>query len=361
MIWTGSDPDEDDITYTIELQNDFDEEVLTFSTVNDTVVDITGLRFGLKYFWQVGAKDDINQDLILSEIGVFETIDAPDNRHVFVRNIDGNNVIFSVDTEGNELQLTSASVNSFRPRQNSSANRIAFLSNSNSETHIFTMDKDGSNIQQITAQVAVQGFNLNEIDFKWTQNGARLLYPNFNRLYSINLDGTGLQEVYQTTDGSFITEVTISTDESLTALKTNNVNGYNISIFTIDASGVMIDNILSGVNGAAGGLDISVNNQSVLYWYDVSGFESANYRQLDSRIFLYNRATSLVVNLSDDKQAGTNDYDCRFSPNEAQVIFTNTSNDGVSQQNILMTGTNPNDVGFERLVFVENAQMPDFE
>ncbi|WP_299115012.1 carboxypeptidase regulatory-like domain-containing protein [uncultured Winogradskyella sp.] len=361
LVWTGSDPDEDEINYTIELRNDFDDEVLSFSTVNDTMLDITGLRFGLKYFWQVGAKDNINADVIQSVVGVFETINAPENRHVFVRKINGNNVIFSTDTDGNELQLTSSSLNSFRPRQNTAADKIAFLSNSGSETHIFTMDLDGSNMEQITSQVQVNGFNLDEVDFAWTQNGGRLIYPNFDSIYSINVDGTGLQEVYQTTDGSFITEVAISADETFTAVKTNDASGYNVSIFTIDNSGTIIDNVLSGVLGAAGGLDISVDNQTILYWYDVSGFESSNYRQLDSRIFLYNRAMATADDLSDDKDAGTNDFDCRFTPNEAEIIFTNTSNDGVSQRNVLITDTDPNDAGFIRVVFAEDAQMPDFE
>ncbi|WP_296319989.1 carboxypeptidase-like regulatory domain-containing protein [Winogradskyella sp.] len=361
LVWSSSDPDGDEISYTIEIRNNFDEEVLSFSTVNDTMVDITGLRFGLKYFWQVGAKDTVNEDVIQSEVSAFETINAPENRHVFVRKIGGNNVIFSVDTSGNELQLTSSSSNSYRPRQNTVANKIAYLSNSGSETHIFTMDLDGSNVQQITSQVQVNGFDLEEIDFAWTQNGGRILYPNFDKLYSINVDGTGLFEVYQTTDASLITEVSISADESITALKTNDISGYNVSIFTIDGSGSVVDIVLSGVSGAAGGLDISVNNQFILYWYDVSGFESSNYRQLDSRIFLYTRSDGNVDDLSDDKVAGTNDFDCRFTPNEAEVIFTNTSNDGVSQHNVLITDTDPNDAGFTRIVFVEDGEMPDFE
>ena len=361
LVWTGSDPDEDEITYTIELRNNFDDEILSFSTVNDTMLDITGLRFGLKYFWQVGAKDTINEDVIQSEVSVFETINVPQNRHVFVRKLDGNNVIFSTDIDGNELQLTSSALNSYRPRQNTAANRIAFLSNNGSDTHIFTMSPDGSNVEQVTSSVPVNGFNLDEIDFAWTQNGGRLIYSDFDKLYSINVDGTGLQQVYQTPDASFITEVAISADESFTAVKTNDVNGYNVSIYTIDNSGTLIDDILSGVTGAAGGLDISVDNQSVLYWYDVSGFESPNYRQLDSRIFLYNRMTMFTDDLSDSKIAGTNDFDCRFTPNEAEIIFTNTSNDGVSQSNVLITDTDPLDVGFDRELFVENAQMPDFE
>ncbi|WP_165764789.1 carboxypeptidase-like regulatory domain-containing protein [Winogradskyella aurantia] len=363
LVWSGSDPDDDDITYTIELRNNVDDEILSFSTVNDTLVEVSGLRFGLKYFWQVGAEDDINDDVIQSEVGVFNTIALPENRYVFVREINGNNVIFSADEEGNELMLTSASSNSYRPRQNTSVNKIAFLSNVGSETHIFIMDEDGSDVTQITSQVPVNGFKLEEIDFAWTQNGDRLIYPNFDRLYSVNINGEGLQQIYQTTDGSFITEVVISQDESITVLKTNDVSGYNVSIFTIDNSGALLDDILSGVDGAAGGLDISVNNQAVLYWYDVSGFESPNYRQLNARVFLFDRATATAVDLSDGKPGGTNDFDCRFTPNEAEIIFTNTSNDGVSQKNIVIADTDPDQINnaSERAVFIPNGKMPDYE
>jgi len=361
LTWIGGDPDADDVTYSIELRNNVDDEILSFSTENDTTLTVTGLRFGLKYFWQVGAKDTVNEEEILSEIGVFETIATPDFRYVFVREVDGNSVIFSADGEGNELQLTSSSVNSFRPRRNLAANKIAFLSNSGSDIHIFTMDVDGSNIQQITNQVPVNGFNLSEVDFSWADNGGKLYYPNFNRLYTIGNDGTGLVEVYQTNDSSLITEVAVSDDETLIALKTNDINGYNVSIFTITSTGVVIDTILSGVNGAAGGLDMSVDNQRVLYWHDVSGFESSNYRQLDARVFSYNRNTAITDNLSDGKAPGTNDFDCRFTPNEAEILFTNTSNDGVSQKNIVLADIDPNDTDFDRETIFENAKMIDFE
>ena len=362
LTWTGSDPDEDAISYTISLRNNFDDEVLNFSTENDTMVEVSGLRYGLRYFWQVGAQDDVNDEVILSEIAAFETLPLPDNRYLFTREINGNNVIFSTDESGNELQLTSSSANSYRPRQNITADKIAFLSNSGSETHLFVMDRDGSNITQVTSQVPVNGFKLEEIDFTWTSNGNQLIYPNFNRLYAININGEGLQQIFETTDGSFITEVVISEDDSLLVLKTNDANGYNVSVFTIDALGNVIDDILSGVPGAAGGLDLSVDNQSVLYWYDVSGFESSNYRQLDSKIFLYNRNTGIAADLSDNKPSGTNDFDCRFTPNEAEIIFTNTSNDGVSQNDIIIADTNPNELeDSERTIFVENAKMPDYE
>lgn len=366
LVWSANDPEGDDVNYVVELRNDFDSEIQEFTTLNDTTLDITGLRLGTKYFWQVKASDVINETEVLSELSSFETIDgitaSLNNRFLFIREDAGNNVIFSAADENNSTQLTDASTNSFRPRRNNEVSRIAFLRSVGAQTHIFTMNPDGSDVRQVTSTVSVNGFNLNEVDFSWSANGSRLLYPNFDKLYSINNDGSGLEEIYRTVDGSFITEVVVSEDDSSIVLKTNDSNGYNVAIFVIDTAGNIIEQILDNVAGAAGGLDISVDNQRILYWYDVSGFESSEYRQLDSRIFIYNRLDDSVIDISDRKEQGTNDFDCRFTPNEANVILTNTSNDGLSQRNILIIDTDPETLtqGLRELTF-ENAQMPDFE
>jgi len=362
LVWSSSDPEGDDITYTIELRNDADSEVLSFETENDTTFTPPALRFGLKYFWQVTAKDDVNEQDVLSPVSAFETTTLPANRFLYVRKIGDNNVIFSADEEGNELQLTSENENSWRPRRNIFAEKIAYFSNNGGETHIFTMNPDGSDKKQITASVPVNGFDLDEIDFSWTANGGRIIYPNFDKLYSINFNGTDLEEIYQTVDGSFISEVVINATEDLFVLKTNEVTGYNIAIFTIDVSGNIVDDILSGVSGAAGGLDISVDDSKVLYWYDVSGFENPQYRQIDSQIFIYDRNTQEAFEQSGNKAEGFVDYDCRFSPNEAQIIFTNTSNDGLSQKNVFLIDVQlDGGGGGTRIEQFQNAEMPDYE
>jgi dipeptidyl aminopeptidase/acylaminoacyl peptidase len=173
----------------------------------------------------------------------------------------------------------------------------------------------------------------------------------------INKDGSGLQLIYQTPDGSFITECDWSYDESVIALKTNDIDGYNTSIYTIDINGNLLDTILTGVTGAAGGLNISIDNQKLLYTYDTSGYEDASYRQLDTHIFIYNFTTTNTFDLSFDKTAGTNDLDPRFTPNEARVIFVNTSNDGISEKQIFLVDLD----GENREMLFENAFMPDWE
>ena len=361
FAWDSTDPDDDPLTYSIELRNDINEEVLTFENITDTTFVYSPLTLGAKYFWQVSVSDGIN-DPVISPVRSFQVINAPvDNRFLFVRNIDGNNVIFSSDEDGNEFQLTSKNKNSYRPRRNVAANRIAFLQSNGADVDIYTMARDGTDKQKVTNQVQPKGFDLGEINIAWPPNSDMIYFPSFDKLYRINSNGQGLERVYTTPDGSLISEVDVSENDDIIALKTNNINGYDISIFTIDFDGNILNTILTGVDGAASGLNISVTNQLVLYSYDVSGFESSDYRRLDSRMFVYDMVEDTTTDISDQKPNGTNDLEPIFSPNEAEVIFTNTSNDGISQRDIYTVEVDPGQGGAERVLLYENAFMPDWE
>ena len=131
-----------------------------------------------------------------------------------------------------------------------------------------------------------------------------------------------------------------------------------MSIYTIDTSGTILDDVLSGVSGAAGGLDFSFDGSLLLYTYDLSGNENLQYRQLDSNMFVYDFNSLTAENVSDGKLIGTNDLDPRFSPNESQLIFVNTSNDGVSQKNIIVVNINQQE---SREARFEDAMMPDWK
>jgi len=365
LTWSSSDPDNDPILYKLELKNDYDNSVIAIEDIVDTTYVVSDLKYGVKYFWQIAANDDINPE-VLSVIGAFETKVNPENRHLYVRkHSNNNNVIYSSnfivndDEDMNEVQLTSEIKNSWRPRKNQTSNLVAFLQTTNNETHLFTMEANGSNIRQVTSEVAVNGYDLNEIDFSWSSNGGRLIYSHYDKLYVINKDGSGLSKIYETPDGSFITECDWSNDESIIALKTNDYRGYEVKIFTIDMSGNLLKTILSNVKGAAGGLNISIDNKNLLFTRDVSGYENSNKRQLDTRIFVYQFSAGITTDISEQKENGTNDLDPRFSPNESEIIFVNTSNDGISSSHIYkMSVENRND---ERMLLFSNAIMPDWE
>jgi hypothetical protein len=357
LIWSGSDPDEDVLSYSIEILNDQNSEVLEFTNIVDTTYTVSGLQYGFKYFWNVSATDNIN-DPTFSSVFAFETLPFPSNRYFFVRNINGNNVIFSGDDEGNELQLTSENSNSWRPRKGSSTDKIAFLRTNGGQTHIYTMNLDGSDIIQVTSSLPVSGFNLEELDFTWANNDTTILYPSFDKLYSIMPNGAGLTQIHQTPDGNFITEVDWNGQSSRIAIKTNNSSGYDVAIYTINTSGIVQDIVLENINGAAGGLDFSFDGGKLLYTHDISGNENSEYRQLDTNMFIYEFSTMTSDNVSDGKVAGTNDLDARFSPSEAELIFVNTSNDGISQKSVYSMPMNGSGT---RTELFENAKMPDWK
>lgn len=355
--WNATDPENDPLTYSLELRSDQNDDVLLFENITDTAFAYSPLILGAKYFWQVSVTDNIN-DPVLSPVGTFEVISAPvDNRFLFVRNIDGNNVIFSADEDGSEFQLTSQNLNSYRPRRNVAANKIAFLQSNGAEVDIYTMNRDGTDKTRVTGAIKPNGFNLNEINISWPPQSDKIYFPQLDKLYRINSNGQGIALVYQTPDGSLISEVDVSETDDIIALKTNDLDGYNVSVYIIDFAGNVLDNILSGMPGAVSGLNLSVTNNFLVYSYDVSGFENVNYRRLDSRVFVYDIANDTTQDVSDNKPGGTNDLEPIFSPNEAFVIFTNTSNDGISERFI-----NRLEVGEgNREVLYNNAFMPDWE
>ncbi|GAA4271132.1 carboxypeptidase regulatory-like domain-containing protein [Aquimarina gracilis] len=358
LVWSANDPDDDTLKFTVTLRNEDNDNVEVFENITDTTYALTGLSYGTKYFWQVSSNDEINAP-VNSTTFAFTTAIPPNNRVVYTRLVNGNSVIYSADESGNtEIALTSTSKNSFRPRRNTNTGKIAFLQSVGSQTHLFTMNEDGSDVRQVTSQVGVSGFNLEEVDFSWDANGSRLLFPNQDKLYSINVTGSGLNLVYQTTNGNLITEVDNNENTGIIALKTNDLNGYSVEIFTINTSGVVQGTVLTGQNGAAGGINLSIDGTQLLYIRDISGSENTTYRRLDSHIFIHNFNGNPTVDVSIDKTSGTNDLDPRFSPNDASVIYVNTSNDGISARNIQVVRLS--DLG-DRTTLLENSAMPDWE
>ncbi len=362
FVWSASDPDADILTYTLELRNSNNTNIQRFENLADTTFTVTPLTIGTNYFWQIIANDGIN-DPVRSAVSAFEVTNSPIlNRFLFVRNINGNNVIFSANEDGDEFQLTDSNTNSFRPRRNVAAGKIAYFQTSGAQIDIYTMNRDGTNKVKITTSIRPNGFNLNELGFSWPVNSDKIYFPNFDKLYSINSNGQGISipPIYQTTDGSFISEVDVNESNNLIALKTNDINGYNANIFTIDFGGNILQTILTGVAGAVSGLNLSATNQRILYSRDFSGFEDPTgaYRRFDSRLYLYEFSTSTSTEISYQKPGGTNDLEPRFSPNEAEVIFTNTSNDGISVKNVTKIVLDEND---SRVQLFDNAFMPDWE
>lgn len=332
LEWDAFDPEGDELEFIVELRNGTTSEIEMFEVVGDSTLTVTNLNLSTSYFWQVIASDGNNAQ-VSSSISVFTTLESPSNPLLFVREMSGNNVIFS----GNELegsvdvstfQLTQETSNSFRPIKNNAINRIAFLRTVSGESQLFTMDLAGEDITQLTGAIPVQGFRQESLRYTWYNDGQQLLYPSFNRLMTVNNDGSGTSILYETTDGSIISEVaTPDFDEDLVVLKTNNVLGYDVRIFTVRLSTGMEETIiLEDVNGAAGGIDISASGNEILYFRDISGSQNNQYRIFEGRLFIYNISEDITLAIDTGTNTGQNELGASFLPNEGGVLFTRVGN-----------------------------------
>ena len=356
LTWLATDSDSTDVlTYKLIVKNDLNNEVIKRDDIKQNTYTLENLSFGTTYYWQVSVNDGIHEP-VNSDVYRFRVNDNPNNRYHYVKKINGNYVIISSNEDGESFQFTPTANNSFRPRLNQNAGLIAFLRTTGGNSHIFTANRNGTNAFQVT-QVPVNGFNNAELDFSWNQNGSSLIYPNFTHLYRINKDGSGQEIIYTTSDGSFVSECDWSADGSKIALKTNDANGYNVKIIVIDMLGNVLHTVLDNVSGGAGGLNFSVDGNKLLYCYDISGHEDNNYRKLNSHLFIADLVHDTATDLSTNKDNGTNDLDPRFSPNDASVIFVNTSNDGISTKKIQSIEIETT----QRAVLFSIGEMPDSE
>lgn len=361
LTWTATDIEKDSLKYEITLRKENSNDVVVYSDISKTNYTLKSLNYSTKYYWQVSVSDGINPP-VLSAIRTFTTVAFASARFLFVKKSSDNYVIYSGDESGIQLRLTSLDVNSWRPRKNNQIKKIAFIRASGAQNHIYTMNPDGSGVFKVTNSVPIAGFNSDFINFSWNTSGSQIIYPYFDKLYRINSDGSGLTKIYQTPNGKLISECDWSNDGSKIALKVNDSNGYNTEVYVINTSGTVIEQVLSGTTGAVGGLNFSITGQKLVFTRDISGYEDANYRQLDTRVFQYVFSTNSASEIVGDKPAGTLDLDVRYSPNEAELIIMNTSNDGVSTKNIVRYIPPTNSVtGSSRVVLFTNASMPDWE
>ncbi len=373
FIWQSNDDNGDEITYDLELRNGATGEIRNFEVVQDTTLVVENLRLSTTYFWGVSADDGVNPS-VNSDISSFTTVNTPGNDIVFTKQIEGNGVIFSgglVDDPGNEdgmpdfnlFRLTSLSSNSFRPKKSNEARKIAFLRSVGGETHIFTMDFSGDNVFQVTRNIPVAGFRQSELNYTWSQDGSQLYYSNFDKLYAINIDGTGgLPAVYETPDGSLISEIAVPDFENnLVLLKTNNLQGYEVNMFTLNLNTqTLVNTIPVNADGAVGSIDISADGNLILYSKDIDNAINNQYRIFNSRLFTYNISSGLTTMIDTDAQIGFNEVYGSLTPNEGGVIFTRVSNNiGGTPEVILYTFTDQSQD--ENVLLFNDAYMPDFE
>jgi TolB protein len=357
LKWTTERGEEEEVFYDVVLyESNADTALIRLVDYKDTVINVTNLKFNTTYYWQVNSKNTFGLTTN-GELWQFKTLPFPDNRFLFTTQRDGNYEIYSSDETANQLiRLTHSDKDELYPQYSNNRNLIAFTTNTDLNHHIYIMDKNGSNPLQITT-LPVEGFHNNGRGFCWSPDNGKILYSHYDKLYTVDRNGSNLTLISTAPAGRNYRACDWTDAGNKIVVETVGTLPFDSEIHLIDLTNSTDVVILQNTTGTLQSPSFSIDGKSVLYTYDVSQFESAAGRQLNSRLFLYNIATGISTDLSKDKVNGTNDLNPRFSPDGSKVIFENRSNDGTGASTIWTFEI----VKETRTKLFDNAAMPDWQ
>jgi len=358
LIWSISDQGEqENLKYQILLYEDDDNQIFQqVDDYTDTTLTVEDLNYNSNYFWQVNVISSTG-NITKGDIWSFSTVAFPDNRFLFTSNREGDYNIYSSDLEGGKLtQITENNDFELKPLYSNNRDLIAYSSNAEVDYHIYLMDKDGSNPKKVT-NIPIAGFHNQGIAFCWSPDNGKLLYSHYEKLYTINRNGTGLNQIATAPNGKHFRSSDWTSVNDKIVVETIGSTIYESEIYLMNSDGSDTIRLVDDLPGIIQNPSFSIDGKEVLYTQDISGYESANGRQLNAHIFKINIETKEITDLSNNKPNGTNDLQARFSPDGASIIFMNTSNDGSGLKSIWKMDTN----GTNRTLLFEDAEMPNWQ
>ena len=114
---------------------------------------------------------------------------------------------------------------------------------------------------------------------------------------------------------------------------------------------LLVDNL----EGTLSNPHFSPDGTKVIFSLDTL-FEDDNGRQLNAKIYSVDIDGTNITNLSgDDKLAGTNDLQARFTETGGKIVFMNVANDGEGDKSIWIMDID----GSNREKIITNGEMPD--
>ncbi len=356
LSWTASDPDRDTLRYDVYLFKSGTSPGAPYITNfnNDTLI-VNNLEYDKTYYWQVVAKD--KSESVFSEIWSFTTPKFPSQDYVFAREEGERYQIYAANNDQTVVKLTTEGSN-WRPIVSPNREQIAFISNRSTNPQIYIMNRDGSAMRKVTT-IPVSGLSALDLSFCFAENGSKIIYPSNNKLYSINIDGTGLVQVAQAQNGRQFAGCDWNEATRRIIARTTGQNIYENEFVLINGSEV---NTVFGSSTRTSNPVFSIEGDKVLFSRDISNFRSEEGRQLDARLFMLTLADRSILDISKlgsssstdtDKPTGTNDLDPRFSPTGRNILFTNTNNDGISIRRLFTVDI----TGRGRTRVLDNAEM----
>ena len=356
----------DSLRYDVVLfeSNNINQRTL-LSNSRDTTVTATGLLYSTTYYWQVTVRNTAGATA-RGPVWSFQTGALPDNRYLFARTSAGNTDIYSSDNLGNNVvRLTSAITYETAPQLSPTRDIVAFSSNATGQFQLYTMNRDGSNQRRITT-LSAEGYSNAGIGYRWSPDGAQLIYAHYDQLYRINRDGTGLTLLATAPAGRHFRECdwTVQNGGRL-VVQTIGSNPYDSELYLYNVDGTNPTLLVSNLPGRVDSPSFSIDGRTVLYSRDVAGFNDVQGRQLDAHIFAQRIDGTSTVDVTagagtgtaSSKALGTNDILPRFAPDGFHLIFVNRSNDDIAPPEVWTADLD----GRNRVKLFSNAFLPDWK
>ncbi len=359
----------DSLRYSVVLyeSNNLNQQT-PLTNARDSTVQVS-LRYNTTYFWQVTATNLSGKgSSVRSPVWSFQTTALPDNRFLFARVTGTNSDIYSSNKTGGDLvRLTSEATTETAPQLSPNRDLIAYTSNATGQFQLYTMNRDGSNQRRITT-LAVEGYNNAGIGYRWSPDGAQLIYAHYNQLYRVNRDGTGLQLLATApTDRHFRECDWTAQNGGRLLVQTVGVNVYDAEIYLLNVDGSSPSLLVGNLPGRLDSPSFSIDGSRVLYTRDVASFDSPSGRQLDAHIFTQRLDGTGVLDVSAANNAsggnsipkgvGTNDLNPHYSPDGYFIIFVNQVNDNITPGDVWTVEAG----GLARTKQITNAALPDWK
>ena len=295
----------------------------------------------------------------------FQTTSLPDNRYLFARTVSGNTDIYSSNATGTTVvRLTSAVTVETAPRLSPTRDIIAYASNASGQFQLYTMSRDGSNQRQITT-LAVEGYSNAGVGYRWSPDGAQLLYSHYDQLYRVNRDGSGLLLARAPANRHFRECDWTAQNGGRLVVQPIGADPFDSELYLYKTDGTSPVQLVSNLPGRVDSPSFSADGTTVVCTRDVAGFNSASGRQLDAHLFTQKLDGSAAVDVSagttssgsTNKPTGTNDLTPRYTPAGCQLIFVNRSNDDISAPDVYTCDLD----GRNQTKLFDSAFLPDYE
>jgi TolB protein len=358
LKWTaGVNNQNDSVYFDVFLYEALSTDCRKIGTsLRDTTLEVTDLKYNHVYFWYVEAFDNYSNKT-RSEIWNFKTKVPPLNPILFSLMIDNQYDIYSIDENGNDkVEVIALSGNELWPRYNNEKRFIAYCSNYGWSAEIFIKDLKTDLTTKVT-NLPVSGYHNNGFGFCWTNDGGGLVYPYYDKLYKVDINGFNRKMLIQAPADRNFRESDYSPIEDKIVVLTVGINQYDSEIYLYDQSVDTLKLLVDNLPGIIERPSFTIDGKNILFTRDISGYESLDGRQLNSHIFIMNLTSMEIKDISVNKIDGTNDLNPRISSDGAYIIFNNAVNNNNKQPDLVIMDL----MGRQRRVITSGGIMADWK